>query len=194
MSAMLGPIHYWLYNKILKLEEIEMDLLGIQTPDEYMLLTKNLEEAIDETQIHKSLQDMIESTETRFANVIATISDRSLLENTFEKHGQSDAKSINIADSSISIEDIYKQLNNFLLDGMPCDTANNIRGSEEDKLVWHTKDILHSPYWKKLDLNVDFYYNLRKHYINVFVNAFDENLVYSYTYDGDTLVHQILRR
>ncbi|MCK5762762.1 MAG: hypothetical protein KAH05_01455 [Clostridiales bacterium] len=194
MSEMLGPIHYWLYNKILKLEEIEMDLLSMKKPDEYMLSTKNLEEAIDETQIHKSLQDMIESTETRFANVIATISNRFLLENTFEKHGQLDAKSINTSDSSISIENIYKQLNNFLLDGMPCDTANNIRVSEENKLIWHTKDILHSPYWKKLDLNVDFYYTLRKYYISTFVNVFNENLAYSFTYDGDTLIHQILRR
>ncbi|MBN2259173.1 MAG: hypothetical protein JW702_01360 [Clostridiales bacterium] len=198
MSAFLGPIHYWLYKKIQKLEEIEMSLLNVNVPVTYMYLTKDLEEVVDETQIHTSLQEMIKLTEFRFAQVMKVLieqknSDIEWIKSIFKNHGAHDGKSVKLIKESNSIELIYKHLNDYILDGMPCDNINNIISNEKNELSWFTKNSLHSPYWEGVGLDVDIYYNFRKHYIQSFIDVFDPNLQYSFIHDGDTLTHQISR-
>lgn len=71
MSLFLGPIHFWLYEKIKRQEELTSAV------SEYIGsgqdLTKKclpLEEVIDEDNIHASLQNMINDSEERFARLI----------------------------------------------------------------------------------------------------------------------------
>ena len=85
MSAFLGPIHYWLFNKITNLETIEMKIINTETPKDYMLLSKKLEDVIDQTMIHQSLQNMIRITETRFSKVVKESMEKDSFD-TLKKH------------------------------------------------------------------------------------------------------------
>ena len=89
---------------------------------------------------------------------------------------------------------IYKALNDFILDGMPCDTMNNIDLNQDDTFKWHTNDSLHKPFWDINDIDVDIFYQLKKEYINSFIQTFDSALSYHYTNTNTILIHEIVRR
>jgi hypothetical protein len=192
MSAFLGPVHYWLYNKILNLEKLELKLKGEQQPEKGMLIGQPLEAVIDESQIHQSLQDMIKTTEIRFAKVlnqrISETGDKAVL-NIFGDMGFEDGKQSKI--DKLAIEGIYKKLNDFILDGMPCDTINNIMDNQSDLFRWQTPTKLHKPYWDEHNLDVNVYYQMKKEYITQFIRAFDENLSYDYTEIEGIIIHTI---
>lgn len=70
MSAFLGPIHFWLYNKIGKQEELTKAIASmaagngwISDRTAYIRDLPALEDVIDESNIHGWLQDQILSTE-----------------------------------------------------------------------------------------------------------------------------------
>ena len=197
MSAFLGPIHHWLFNKIKYLENIELQIIESKIPLDYMLMNKNLEDVIDENQIHKSLQDMISTTEIRFSKTINEVLNKKnikFIEEIFKKQGQKDGL---IAKKNLPIttlESIYKKLNDFILDGMPCDTTNNIDLNEDNSFKWHTNDTLHKPFWDINDIDIYIFYQLKKLYVNTFIQTFDSKLHYNYTNINGMISHEIVRR
>lgn len=73
MSAFLGPIHFWLYNKIGKQEELTKAIASmaagngwISDRTAYIRDLPALEDVIDESNIHGWLQDQIHDAETRY--------------------------------------------------------------------------------------------------------------------------------
>ena len=44
---------------------------------------------------------------------------------------------------------IYKALNDYYLNGMPCDQADMVVLSEEDRMVWEAGACLQEPNWKR---------------------------------------------
>ena len=197
MSAFLGPIHYWLFNKITNLETIEMKIINTETPKDYMLLSKKLEDVIDQTMIHQSLQNMIRITETRFSKVVKESMEKDsfdTLKKAFIQQGSYDGSQAKDKLPNPTIEMIYKALNDFILDGMPCDTMNNIDLNQDDTFKWHTNDSLHKPFWDINDIDVDIFYQLKKEYINSFIQTFDSALSYHYTNTNTILIHEIVRR
>ncbi len=192
MSAFLGPVHYWLYNKILNLEKLEMKLQGLDQPVQGMLINQPLEAVIDESQIHQSLQDMIKTSETRFAKILdEQVSELGYetVQRIFGEMGLENGNQAKI--SNLAIEGIYKKLNDYILDGMPCDTINNIMENQPEIFSWKTPTKLHKPYWDEHNLDVDVYYQLKKEYITQFIKAFDENLSYDYTETEGIIIHTI---
>ena len=80
MSAFLGPIHFWLYNKIGKQEELTKAIAAyaertgwIQEQKKYTKELPSLESVIDESNIHGWLQGQIHDAEIRYANLIGSI-------------------------------------------------------------------------------------------------------------------------
>ena len=80
MSAFLGPIHFWLYNKIGKQEELTKAIASmaagngwISDRTAYIRDLPALEDVIDESNIHGWLQDQIHDAETRYADLIQTV-------------------------------------------------------------------------------------------------------------------------
>lgn len=78
MSAFLGPIHFWLYNKIGKQEELTKAIASmaagngwISDRTAYIRDLPALEDVIDESNIHGWLQDQIHDAETRYADLIS---------------------------------------------------------------------------------------------------------------------------
>lgn len=194
MSAFLGPVHFWLYEKIRRLERIELGLRELSQPDSEMYLNRPLEDVVDTSRIHQSLQDMIRVTETRFAKVLdATLAEKGkdFVEAVFTRQGRHDGATARQSAGSIDLAGIHRLLNDYLLDGMPCDTINNIETQEEDRLVWHVPDALHAPHWEVSGLDVNRFYEMKRCYVNAFINAFDETFHYDYTESEGMMIHTI---
>lgn len=179
MSSFLGPIHYWLYNKI----RLQEDLIGCI--DDY---AKNagweehldpdfisdcrgekllpLEEVIDTSNIHGWLQGKIHSAESRYARLVTALlkedSGRlSELCRVVRDFGQKHA----ISEGS-DAEDAYKLLNDSLLDGMPCDHVNQVIERSPSLVRWEQTICLHSDYWEQEDGDAGIYYQLREQLID----------------------------
>ena len=78
MSAFLGPIHFWLYNKIQFQENLIDELVAYVTAkgwsdkaDQYVSTDRRkLDEVIDEANIHGWLQSRIHDAEGRYAALV----------------------------------------------------------------------------------------------------------------------------
>lgn len=217
MSRFLGPIHLWLFNKIKLYEELESKIIkdiydkvdpkikeaaedfnrrvGAPLPD------KALEDLIDTNNIHGWLQDRITIAETRQAALITHIIDQyenkglEIVKAVYRKQGMesgNDAKTKYDVDSAPAL---YKALNNYILDGMPCDNVNNITINEKDILQWQVLSCLHKGYWESIKGDVNILYELRKIWISNFIRNANPSFTYSFKIkdvNGDkALIHEI---
>lgn len=174
MSAFLGPIHIWLYNKITFQDEITDAILraseekgygdGVRekAKDRYgMLPSGNLEDFIETSNIHGWLQERVSLVENRLAYVMTVLlknhPDRlqELLEAVYalgEKHS---------AGRNLTVREAYDSLENTLLNGMPCDRVNELTEESEQKLIWRQTTEIHGDYWNLIQGEVNHYYSLR---------------------------------
>lgn len=185
MSAFLGPIHYWLYNKIGLQQEIvdELFLLGekkgLSLEAECRSLygsfeKKPLEEIIDQTNIHGWLQERVSQVEYQYAYCITKLleADSAIASQLKELHKGFGARTaMTLKNGSPKATDIYKAISDNLLDGMPCDHANRILEQAEDKLVWERQVCVHSRYWEEVGGSVKDYYELRDAWLEGLVEA-----------------------
>ena len=213
MSRFLGPIHHWLFNKIRSNEELELNIIdNVQTKlnvniDEIVsssrsqigdiMEDKNLEEIIDTDNIHGWLQEKITLVETRQAFVIKNIVDKfegkgvDIIKETYKNKAIKCAKDAKLNSDVSSPASIYKALNNYILDGMPCDNVNNITVNEEDILEWKVGRCLHKGYWEKVGASTDLLYELRKIWIENFVQNANEDYRYEFKIEDGIMVHEI---
>ena len=162
MSAYLGPIHYWLYNKIKWQEALTQEILcfaqgkgntslSFALNEKYASLpTESLEESINTSNIHGWLQEKVDLVERRFAFVVEAlladcfISLDELLEVT-KNFGSSHSE----LTSATTAPEAYQYLNNQLLDGMPCDHVNSLTSSSEEQVIWTRTRQIHTSYWSE---------------------------------------------
>lgn len=173
MSAVLGPIHYWLYGKI-QLQEEWLSVMTeegkkagwVQTPCETeegaLIEEKPLEELIDETNIHGWLQERIQESEARYARLVKSLlaeePDRILrLEELALEFGKKHGLS-----KGVTMEDAYRQFENCLLNGMPCDRINQLLEKKEDEIIWEETRDIHKEYWIREGVDPSIYRRLRK--------------------------------
>ncbi len=200
MSRFLGPIHHWLYNKINLHEELEKDLISAfeemygeevsnitkKNREQYgeLLPNKPLEEIIDTDNIHGWLQNKINIVETRQANILGDLFDKYkadgviLANSIYEKHGTLCGKDANGKYNLNVAANIYKTLNDYILDGMPCDNVNNITKNEVDYLEYVQSHCLHIRYWRKAGVDPNKMYDLRRIWNEAFVNAANPSFKY----------------
>ncbi len=205
MSAFLGPIHYWLYDKIEVEEEILNDIINLaKGKDEkvsgYVKQSEKqygepkigkLEDLIDHSNIHGWLQNCIISVDTRLAFVITKLLDTNIvtikeLEEVFSKNGEkygSLCKNDNMA-----VENIFTEIYNKLLAGMPCDRVNEVIQNNKDEFIWKTTKDVHKEHWDKVGGNVIIYKKLEKAWIRTFVETIDNNLKYEVKEDINYIV------
>ncbi|SDM41535.1 hypothetical protein SAMN05216544_0177 [Lachnospira pectinoschiza] len=163
MSTFLGPIHFWLYNKIGKQEELTKLMATtaeaknwIENASAYTKELPALESVIDESNIHGWLQAAIADAESRYASLISNIADNidDLKEMAYE-FGKANAIS-----SDLELAGIFKAFEDFFVNGMPCDHVNMVTSEEEDSLSWKMNQDIHEQYWN--DIDGAYYYLLRK--------------------------------
>ena len=207
MSKFLAPIHFWLFDKIKLYEAMEMDIRKKLINDSNKSLIKKmnedfepaientpLEDVIDQGNIHGWLQAQISNVEKRQAFLITSlinIDKESTLKAANETYFEFGKKSGQDAIKDASIEttqDIYSRLNNYLLEGMPCDRVNSVSEASENHINWITLKCLHEDYWKEVGGDIHVYYELRSSFINGFLEGINTNFTYSFKDSEDPSV------
>ncbi|MBN1045562.1 hypothetical protein DVW08_09365 [Clostridium botulinum] len=199
MSLFLGKIHFWLFNKILWFEGLEneiidvaksegLDILNLQKEieDKYgtKLPNKPLDEIIDTSNIHGWLQEKIYSSEGRIAAWTTVIIDnkreaKTKLEEIYINQGIIAAKEVKEEGVRLdSAENIFNKVNDYILDGMPCDRVNEIINSNENYVEWTRRICVHKEIWDKESGDVEYFYFLRSLWIKAFVNEINNEFDY----------------
>lgn len=191
MSAFLGPIHHWLFNKIRLFGDLESKIIeasvaaGHEDINNYALLVREkfgyplpdqpLEALIDESNIHGWLHERIAECELRHAGIITYLlrehkDGLDIVKGVYAD--QAERCALNIDSSSIdSPEKIYKMINDYVLDGMPCDNVKCVTVNEPDLLQWEVSNCLHKKYWDNVSGDINVFYDLRALWLTTFVDA-----------------------
>lgn len=188
MSAFLGPIHFWLYNKIqiqqgmveeiLTLSEDLAPGLREELDTRYgMSETRPLDEVIDVGNIHGWLQKCIAQTEYKLAYAVTFLTEKDpgiikKIESIFHRTGKGIASSI----STDNAAEVYKAISDSLLDGMPCDHANTVIEESSGKVVWRRNICVHKKYWEEVGGDINVYYFIREAFFRGFLSG--TSLVY----------------
>ncbi len=169
MSMRLGPIHFWLYDKIHNQEKLTKEIAHIAKTNgwladvqEYINDLQPLETVIDESNIHGWLQSRIDDAEYRYANLIDQLQDyQEKLKTIAYTYGKENSilKDKDVIVLGVNAETIYKYFEDFFVNGMPCDRVNTIASQTEDTLEWNMNRDIHAQYWKNQDAST--YYSLR---------------------------------
>lgn len=177
MSKFLGPIHFWLYNKINIQNNIVEDILNFSETKGLNLREelygqygdgelKSLEEAIDVANIHGWLQDQINRVENKLAAAVTEIlkADSGSMEQLKKIFYENGVKSSTLnADSTV--EEAFKLISDTLLDGMPCDHAIGVISQNENEAVWKRYECVHGRFWDVAGGDISVYYLLRDEFI-----------------------------
>lgn len=186
MSLFLGPIHYWLYNKIGNQERLTSTIAAkakekdwIADAASYTKELPDLEKAIDESNIHGWLQEQITDAENRFASLVIEIKKQGINLEELEKAAFDFGKE-NLPDSKVDATDIYRYFEDFFVNGMPCDHINIVTDKSENQLSWEMLQDIHEQYWAEGDVRD--YYKLRKAVMDGMLAGLDYEVVASDVY------------
>ncbi|SFG16201.1 hypothetical protein [Oribacterium sp. WCC10] len=178
MSAVLGPIHQWMYKKVLTREELIGQIINTAEDNNWETAINGkplksftretfppIEEVIDLSNIHYSLSSLIQGVENRYAELIVGLLHRDgsrfdLIKDMVHSFGLDNR----ICEGS-TLQEAFQAINDILLDGMPCDRAMNITGSSEKCIAFSYVSDTHTEYWKKYGGDGDDFYTLRLAFI-----------------------------
>lgn len=199
MSLFLGKIHYLLFDKIKWFEDLEAeivlwaentDLPTDKWKDEiykdfgYPVEDRPLEDIIDTSNIHGWLQDKISKSEGRQAAWITKILNcsekyKKNLIDIFEKQGTKLGSEYRKNLIPNTPQEVYNIINDFILEGMPCDKVIEELESDSHAYIWKTNFCLHSKYWDAIQGDVNNFYILR----DAWIKSFLESLTYDFSYN-----------
>ena len=208
MSAFLAPIHYWLYNKIrlvIKREQLIFegaDNLCGGTAEEARsqawqsygepLPDTDLTDHIDQGNIHGWLQRQINVAESREAAFIQALVDScgdaavDVARKAFSKHGAECARH---ADAEGKYETstapgLYKAINDYYLNGMPCDQADAVLENTPDRMVWESQVCLQEPNWQRAGADYKLMKTLYNEWLTAFISILNPGFAFAQTSDG----------
>lgn len=174
MSAFLAPIHFWMYDKILIAQELTFKLeekfLNKEEREEVEslfpgLYSKDLEEVIDQSNIHGWLHIAVSNVEIRFAYIVKTLLDKGISLEEIKKVAFEYGKSFPEQEVS-SLKDAYELLMDILLDGLPCDVSISVTREEENELEFVLYNDIHKQYFNEFNLEVSLYHEIREAFVN----------------------------
>jgi len=174
MSAFLAPIHFWMYDKILIAQELTFKLeekfLNKEEREEVEslfpgLYSKDLEEVIDQSNIHGWVHTAVSNVEIRFAYIVKTLLDRGISLEEIKKVAFEYGKSFPEQEVS-SLKDAYELLMDILLDGLPCDVSISVTREEENELEFVLYNDIHKQYFNEFNLEVSLYHEIREAFVN----------------------------
>lgn len=208
MSAFLGKIHYWLYNKIQLHERLIEEIVDLAKSKGYNSdalvnesyskygspLQGKLEDEIDHSNIHGWLQERISSVESRLAYIINELLKNNILTSEeiadcFYKNGTSTMKELDLKECCP--QDIFNLIFDYMLEGMPCDRVNEIIENGDTLIQWRTTRDIHKQYWDAVEGDVNEFHLLRDAWINGFLKGCSINYEYTRTEDGINTIRQV---
>ena len=175
MSAFLGPIHTWLFNKIKLQNELTENILAMAVKNGYeegvsslidqkygKLEEGELADIVDGSNIHGWLQNRIAVVENRLAFAVTAftanhperMADICSVAETFGKNYK--------VQPGVSVREAYNYLDSLLLNGMPCDHVNALESENEQQLIWAQTTDIHESYWSLVCGDVNNYYLIRE--------------------------------
>ncbi|MHC1721428.1 MAG: hypothetical protein AB9844_12280 [Clostridiaceae bacterium] len=197
MSAFLGMIHYWLYNKIQLHEDLMEDIIKIAEDKNISIEElkteanskfgnperRPLEEAINHGNIHGWLQSKIQSVENRTAWIVTgLLKNNSIgIEEISKLYYDSGKKKRLESQDELSPKELYTLIFDNMLEGMPCDRINEPVSESENEFSWNTTRCLHKESWDNANGDISNFYILRDSWIKGFIG---ENNSYIRTEDG----------
>lgn len=215
MSAFLAPIHSWLFNKILMFQDIEMDLRNkylevygeeareiVEETKEFGELidrTKSIEELIDLGNIHGWLQNKIQNGESRVASILSRFIDKygddalKIAEDIFYNNGVKQGEIAKHKESPENAKDIFSTLNNYILEGMPCDRVQKLIQADEDVVRWINTSCVHRGNFDRVNADINLFYSLRFIYLKGFVSSANEGYKFYETNNEDDYIYNIER-
>lgn len=175
MSAFLGPIHFWLYNKIQFQENLIDELVAYVTAkgwsdkaDQYVSTDRRkLDEVIDEANIHGWLQSRIHDAEGRYVALVLDAAGDDAEKFDALKQAAHDF-GVKQGLQAATAPEAFHRLDDLLLDGMPCDQVNRVRESDDARIAWDRTMDLHSEFWQG---HGDRYYALRQALVDGLLSA-----------------------
>lgn len=201
MSAFLGRIHYWLFNKIQLHEKFIDDIGGVGVKKGFNIeeikkesfkrfgypVKGALEDEIEHSNIHGWLQESIASVEKRLAYLVTALLKggvkkeeiAEVLIRSGEKQGKEIKEEYDIKNTTP--QDIFTMIFDYMLEGMPCDRVNEIIEDNDKKLSWRNTRCLHKEYWEEVNGDVNVFYYLKESWITSFVES--TGGIYKYSID-----------
>lgn len=200
MSKFLAPIHYWLFGKVSVMEGIEQSVIRnlnhpsiIEKAEDYYRQFGNpigdvaLESVIDQGNIHGWLQSKITAVETRQAKLLdyaCTILSKeqvmSIASYVYAEEGRTlgqNQKENKLA----SAPELFKALQDVLLEGMPCDRVAVVTESTPTSHAWDVVACVHESYWNQSQVTVTDYYQLRAAFSKGFVEIANPAFTYEFS-------------
>lgn len=169
MSKSLGPIHYNLYNKIkLQLElnlKIYDEFKQMISKDSYINNLGPIEEEIDINNIHQSLNELINKVEYSYARLINDILTIDFNNLNKLKEIVFDFGKLYKFNSDISLEEVFKKIESFFLNGMPCDKVVSIIDINSREIIYKLDKDVHIMF-NNLKYDSKYYYLLKDEIIN----------------------------
>ena len=174
MSAILGPIHHWLFRKIKIQNDLtnaiidvakdkELNVAPLADIDEKFgsLPEGDLGNIIDPTNIHGWLQDKIAIVERRLAYVTKTLTDNNpdAIGVICECAREFGVKKAVEADATPA--DGFEYYENTFVSGMPCDGVNMVVNEDSDEIMWQETVDIHKQYWDEVGVDVALFYEIR---------------------------------
>ena len=207
MSAFLGKIHYWLYNKVLWHEKLLGEIIDFagskNIPFEDIKKEvysqygqpdfSPLEEVIDHGNIHGWLQSRIQSVEYRIAAVVTKLINTyhmksEELREVYKNNGKEAAQSLQ--GEATRPQEVFTRIFDFMLAGMPCDRVHETISDSDTEYAWQTTRCLHKEYWEAIGGDVNHYYSLQDAWILGFVETLKGNYIFEKKKDGLSVIRK----
>ncbi len=171
MSLFLGPIHHWMFNKILILESrafsiaSAMEGAGVESAavgkavSDYgeKLAGRDLGEMLGDNSIHQFLYGLIAKIQIFEASLVDLAKDSwDLVLKTAESHGRQTAvNAVRVSGARTdSLEDIYRLIHDNQLEGMPCDPGAETAVLTPGKLGYFHSTCNHIPNWEYTGVDI----------------------------------------
>ena len=179
MSAFLGHIHFWLYKKIRliidrehliaeksrdvlddladELHESALAVYGAPLPSEI-----SLDALIDHSDIHGWLARQIEIAAVREASFIKDLIDcggpdaEEAILSAFHEQGATCGNAARDELPEADAESIYSVMQNYYLNGMPCDGGDRVEQATSIVYRWSGDHVNQSAHWKKAGVSPKF--------------------------------------
>jgi len=201
MNAFLGPIHYWMYQKIKLVNDREQllyakayemcgeiaeelrtgiwETYGSPPPE------ADLADLIDRNNIHGWLQRQVTLAEVREAALVRDLADhcgQPALELAVEIFA-AQAAACGAAErkqgkyDAGSAAGIYAALNDIRLNGMPCDQPDTLMEDTIEKAVWESGPRLQESSWEKAGVDPAVMHPLYQEWVAAFVSGMNPGFI-----------------
>lgn len=203
MSLVLGPVHYWMHNKIKTTEGREAAIVsafkkrfGEAASAEVLAHVhkkfppskngdKPLEEILEGVMIHHGIQNLIVDVETREAATVSAFSKKfgkdanEIAIKAAYEHGvscgQTAAKE---KGNGCNAKEAFELLSDYFCDGMPCDRGAQVVEESEKRTTWDHNDCVHIGYWQTAGAPLDTMCDLITSWIDGFGKGLNASLTH----------------